>query len=69
MYDTMGAREGGIRGKQNPRPIPRQNRRCGNARLNAPAAQICVLMPQVDKYTISPGKSISGAFMRSWDIF
>lgn len=40
----MGAREGGIRGKQNPRPIPRQNRRCGNARLNAPTAQICVLM-------------------------
>lgn len=62
----MGAREGGIRGKQNPRPIPRQNRRRGNARLNAPVAQICVLMP---KYTISPGKSISGAFMRSWDIF
>lgn len=60
MYDTMGAREGGIRGKQNPRPIPRQNRRRGNARLNAPAAQ---------KYTISPGKSISGAFMRLWDIF
>lgn len=42
MYDTMGAREGGIRGKQNPRPIPRQNRRRGNTRLNAPAAQICV---------------------------
>lgn len=41
----MGAREGGIRGKQNPRPIPRQNRRRGNARLNAPVAQICVLMP------------------------
>lgn len=37
----MGAREGGIRGKQN----PRQNRRRGNTRLNAPAAQICVLMP------------------------
>lgn len=41
----MGAREGGIRGKQNSRPIPRQNRRRENARLNAPAAQICVLMP------------------------
>ena len=56
MYDTMGAREGGIRGKQNPRPIPRQNRRRGNARLNAPAAQICVLMPQVDKLHNKPRK-------------
>ena len=43
----MGAREGGIRGKQNPRPIPRQNRRRGNARASLPDLRFNAVSGQI----------------------
>lgn len=45
MYDTMGAREGGIRGKQNPRPIPR--RKCPPERANRPDLRFNAVSGQI----------------------
>lgn len=69
MYDTMGAREGGIRGEtKSPADSQAEQaaRKCPPERASRPDLRFNAVS---GKYTISPGKSISGAFMRSWDIF